>query len=836
MKQLKLKLEKKAEIILYDFLLVAYPVIKKVEKALTIEEKSIELNEVVKTEREHYVITVQDGEERLTTYPGFWKCLREVYEDEGYTVYIHDERQANEKKGFPPPDLTKITGTRFSQKELLSAGLSANRSGLIGAPTRWGKSHCAGTKVLMYDYTVKKVEDVEVGDELMGPDGKPRKVIALGSGEEQAYRVIPNKGEPFTCNESHILSLKITGGAKMGGWNKGDIVNIRVKDYLTRSKTFKHLAKLWYASLEFKEKELPFSPWMVGVWLGDGCSSGYPRITKPDKDVQAGIIQWAESLGLQWRYYSSGSKNDTIVITTGSHSRMIKNPLKELAKYCTNGCKYIPQIYLTASRQQRLELLAGLIDTDGYNNNNLGYEIATKYEKLSEGIMQLCRGLGMRCTRKLVQKGIKSSGFKGWYWRMHIHGDLTSIPCRGHKKITSMKNRVDPTMTGFTLEDIGVQRYYGIEIEGEDKLYLLWDHLVTHNTSLIANTIRAYPTCKTCLVAPGVDLVKQLHADMTEGKFKLEGRRVSIVCTGRTKIPTPILPGDVVVCSVDSLNKLDPTEYDLLLADEPHELVTEERLRKMNAFTKARRLGFGATLTGRFDGRDKLIEGLFGPVIVERTYREAVAEGAICPLEVIFLNVKIDPRHFFNRQRAYDSLFFRNPHVAELIAKMCHEVIPPDFQTLIFIRNEKQAEYLLDFIGTETCIAMAKRLTTKEREEVTEKLKGDKIKRCLCSKIYAKGMTFSDVRVLINAEAGGNNTSSIQKPGRLAEIRPGKKCGIILDFFFTTDPVFSTGGYAPWRALVIDSYARKKAYEDKGYEIAHVKTIEELKEKFEKLI
>lgn len=353
-------------------------------------------------------------------------------------------------------------------------------------------------------------------------------------------------------------------------------------------------------------------------------------------------------------------------------------------------------------------------------------------------------------------------------------------------------------------------------------------------TTLMVNTIRAYPTLTTCVVAPGVDLVKQLYTEM-RSKFDTTGRQVYLVY-GNKKPKGVIRPGDIIICSADSLGKIDTTQFRLLLADEPHELVTDTRLPGINSFHNARRLGFGATLTGRFDGRDKLIEGLFGPVLAERTYREAVDEGAICPLSVIFLDVNLMPKRYYNRQRAYDGLFFRNAKMHELIASLCKEVIPADFQTLIFIKNEKQAEELVEAIGKETCIAMAKRLTEKERDELTRKVKENKIKRCLCSKIYVKGMTFSDVRVLINAEAGGNNTSCIQKPGRLAEIRPGKKCGIIIDFFFRQDENVIDEIPGAWRCLVSDSKSREKAYSDKGYDIFHARDQKEVKRKFETLI
>ena len=350
----------------------------------------------------------------------------------------------------------------------------------------------------------------------------------------------------------------------------------------------------------------------------------------------------------------------------------------------------------------------------------------------------------------------------------------------------------------------------------------------------MVNTLRAFPTLTTVVTAPGVDLVKQLYDDITGPRGLPKGsREVRCICSGRGK--TPAGPGGITVCSADSLDKCDPVNTELLLADEPHALVTQDRLRRIDAFTRARRIGYGATLKGRFDGRDALIEGLFGPVLVERTYKEAVAEGAICPISIIFLKVEVPARFFRDRNQAYSSILFHNPDMMDLARRICYEVIPEDWQTMVFIKDENQAEMLLEEMNDGATIAMAKRMTAKERSEVDRLMKANVIKRCLCTKIYVQGVTFSDVRVLLNLEAGGNNTSAIQKPGRLAEIRPGKKCGIVIDIMFAKPEGAKATGKTPWYALCIDSINRKRAYEEKGYDIYEVDTINQLKETFDRI-
>lgn len=353
-------------------------------------------------------------------------------------------------------------------------------------------------------------------------------------------------------------------------------------------------------------------------------------------------------------------------------------------------------------------------------------------------------------------------------------------------------------------------------------------------TTLMVNTLRAFPTLRTVVAAPGVDLCNQLYDDIT-GDRGIRNRDVRLLCSGSKHKQQSSEEDGITICSVDSLFKCDGKATALLLADEPHEFVTDKRLDMLADFTRARRYGFGATLTGRFDNRDTIIEGVFGPVLAERTYLEAVKEGAICPINVLFLDVEIEPRHYRDRDAAYKGLLFRNKIMATIVKRICHEVIPDDYQTLMFIKEEKQADLYLDIIGHDATIAMAKKMTKVQREDITERMRNGTIRRCLCTDIYVQGVTFPDSKVLINIEGGGNNTSAIQKPGRLAQIRPNKKCGILIDFNFMFPGIEADYKGEAWTALVADSRAREKAYTEKGYGIYHADTIDKLKILFDKL-
>ena len=104
--------------------------------------------------------------------------------------------------------------------------------------------------------------------------------------------------------------------------------------------------------------------------------------------------------------------------------------LNGLRKYNLIGNKHIPESYKINTRENRLKLLAGLIDTDGYYQRGV-YEITQKNTQLSEDIKFLCGSLGFRCTMKKVNKSCFYKGEKkiGEYNLINIAGKyIDEIP------------------------------------------------------------------------------------------------------------------------------------------------------------------------------------------------------------------------------------------------------------------------------------------------------------------------------------------------------------------------------------------------------------------------
>ena len=177
-----------------------------------------------------------------------------------------------------------------------------------------------------------------------------------------------------------------------------------------------------------------------------------------------------------------------------------------------------------------------------------------------------------------------------------------------------------------------------------------------------------------------------------------------------------------------------------------------------------------------------------------------------------------------------------------MAAFVCNEVIPPDWQTLLFISEAKQADMVAKYVQNSE-IAIAGRMKKSVRDATFDRMVSGDLKRCLATNIYGQGVTFPDLRCMVNLAAGGGSITGVQKPGRLAQIRPGKKAGYVIEFVFECIRDKSAGGvwdengdpteeetpWGYWRLVEEDGRKRLKVYEDLGYEIKYVNSLDEIK-------
>lgn len=347
----------------------------------------------------------------------------------------------------------------------------------INGPMGTGKCHAFDTSILMYDGSVKMVQDIVVGDKVMGDDSKCRNVVSLGRGEDDMFDIVYSNGEKYGVNSEHIMCLKQSGmnfiknvktksgetRYKVFYFDKNDYkqhsrrfdnmedatkyldemklehdyIEIPVKTLLKLPKYISTNLKGYKRGAEFSSKTVPFDPYIIGAWLGDG---------------------------------------------TSKKSEMLLDR------------KYIPDDYKINDRKTRLELLAGIIDTDGsYCHKSKGYDVIQKNKVLADDILFVARSLGFSANMKECEKSCmyKNEKRTGTYHRIHISGDnLSAIPVKCPRKMAISERVInkDSMVMGITIEPRGWGKYYGFELDNNHK-YLLGDFTVTHNTSLVKEGI-----------------------------------------------------------------------------------------------------------------------------------------------------------------------------------------------------------------------------------------------------------------------------------------------------------------------------------------------------------
>lgn len=393
--------------------------------------------------------------------------------------------------------------------------------------------HAAGTKIMMHDGSSKLVEMVGVGDLVMGPDSKPRKVLSLARGREMMYKVTPKKGEAFVVNEGHILSLKTTGTGPSkahlpSALKAGTVENIKLSEYLTKNKTWKHLRKLWRTGVDFAERQESndIPPWVLGVFLGDGHIKTAATLCNPDHEILDGIADYAESIGLDFSAkQKAGSPAYQLNITDKNACMHTKNKLVSLLEDIgvlgtLSDNKFIPDSYKLGTRKERLEILAGLLDTDGHlEQSKCVFDYVSKSKQLAQDVVFVSRSLGLAAYVKETQKYCQTGG-GGTYWRVCISGDIEIIPTRIKRKQASQRQqKKNPLVTGFSVEEVGIDDYFGFELDG-DHLYLTEDFTVHHNTGkslvlsdIIRRLITNWPDMRIMVVTHVAEIIEQNYQE-----------------------------------------------------------------------------------------------------------------------------------------------------------------------------------------------------------------------------------------------------------------------------------------------------------------------------------
>ena len=405
------------------------------------------------------------------------------------------------------------------------------------------------TPIILWNGSVKMSQDICVGDELIGDDGKKRVVEELFSGEDELYEVKQKTAEKYIINSKHTLLLqfvenkpiwkddcerwqimffdnknkkisrksfkvnetcnkeeaKVLAEKHLSELKNDSPIAILVEDYMKLDKWSKKYLYGYKSSncVDYADQDISLDPYILGLWLGDGTHTN-SIIASNDKEIQDYINNWCTNndaelvqdskykFRIRRKGYSFGRETvDGIIYNEKQSVEDKTNPfINQLRKYNLLGNKHIPNEFMMNSKENRLKLLAGIIDTDGHvtkDQNGKRVVIIQTNDKLSNQIIFLAKSLGFLVNYRIRErKNVKIfncevKDYKNQYC-INISGKhLAEIPTLlPRKKCIGSNTNKDYFRTGIEVNPIGKGSYYGWLVN-ENNRFLLSDFTAVKN-------------------------------------------------------------------------------------------------------------------------------------------------------------------------------------------------------------------------------------------------------------------------------------------------------------------------------------------------------------------
>ena len=395
------------------------------------------------------------------------------------------------------PDLDYLDDT---QKLAVDSTMDENEKNVvIQAPAGSGKA-------LTYDSLVvtthgyKKIGELTLEDEVFGEDGFPHKILGIfPQGKQQVYKVIFSDDNVIKCSPNHYWTYQTKNmrDSHSKNWRTNTIEEIYNGVQLQRNNGAWNVYLPQCEPIQFEEKDLPIDPYLLGVLLGDGALTTNGIVfTCAEQDLLEKVKNILLKYNCELHYkgqYDYRIKGEKGFGYHGVQDR-ISFAIDKLGLRDTDShSKFIPTSYLFSSETQRLALLQGIIDTDGYCGGSF-YDLTLASKQLILDTMWLCESLGFTCTYSEKQSSCNGKDC-GTVYRLYIK---TS---KKYPKIHTTLNKDSRWKKGQSQarrtirEIIQTDEYVDmvcIAIDNPSHLYLTEHCIPTHNTTVLTLSVASY--------------------------------------------------------------------------------------------------------------------------------------------------------------------------------------------------------------------------------------------------------------------------------------------------------------------------------------------------------
>lgn len=349
---------------------------------------------------------------------------------------------------------------------------------LCGAATM-GKMQPYDAKVLS-PYGFVDMGSLSVGDTITSRDGNTQNVLRIFEhGLKDVYRITFDDGASTECGLEHLWSVAF----KKPHYKYSDYETHTLEDIISHISNGEKAAIPFCLPINFQSEKLPIKPYTMGILLGDGCCRGC-NITVASDDSE--VIERIENDGYKCTKVKDPKSCDYRLRREGLWDELTVLGLKGTYSWE----KFIPLVYLHADVKSRLELMQGLIDTDGHIDKFGHIQFYTVSPQLAKDVQWLVRSLGGRCSiivkkTSFVYDGIKKQGRDCYVLNINtpINHQIVGLNRKRERLLKGYRNgRTQMRRVIKSIEYVGKKQCRCILVSNPDHLYVTDDFIVTHNT------------------------------------------------------------------------------------------------------------------------------------------------------------------------------------------------------------------------------------------------------------------------------------------------------------------------------------------------------------------
>jgi replicative DNA helicase len=389
-----------------------------------------------------------------------------------------------------------VTGvaTGFEKLDLETSGFQPSDFIIIAGRPSMGKAQPLDARIKTTTGW-KRMGDLRLGDELASIDGRRSLVSGIfPQGEKPIYRVTFSDGRSTRCTAEHLWRVHSRG------WAAPRVLDTERVARLLRTKRYQH--RLWIdaPSGDYGHPgTLPIEPYVLGALIGDGALLGSAlRFSTSQVAMLERLAERATPAfalraagGYDWRIVqAAGARRPGVAPVT---SNGLMDALRELGLWGTRAeAKFIPDIYMNASRAERLELLRGLMDTDGWVERWGSTRFCTSSDRIARQVADLVRSLGGWCSVRSKRTayryaGAGKEGRPAYVCNIHYRDpqELFHLSAKRSRAVPAPRRQWRPVF--LTIEPAGTADTQCIAVTHPSRTYVTDDYVVTHNTAFALN-------------------------------------------------------------------------------------------------------------------------------------------------------------------------------------------------------------------------------------------------------------------------------------------------------------------------------------------------------------